>query len=186
MAVGSSTGGPQALAEILGGLPRAFPGCLVIVQHFDPAYADGLTSWLSEQSGFAVRLAVAGDRPAPGDVLVAAADSHLVMRRGGSLGYEKEPSATPYRPNIDVFFRSLASHGPKQAAAVLLTGMGADGAEGLKQLRQAGWLTIAQDRATSVVYGMPKAAAEMGAASMILPLPRIANVLRAHVSGSRP
>jgi two-component system, chemotaxis family, response regulator WspF len=186
VAIGSSTGGPQALAEILGGLPRAFPGCLIIVQHFDPAYTDGLTSWLGQQSGFAVRLAAAGDRPGPGDVLVAAADSHLVMRRGGVLAYEKEPSATPYRPNIDVFFRSLVQHGPKQAAAVLLTGMGADGAEGLKQLRQAGWLTIAQDRATSVVYGMPKAAAELGAASMILPLPRIANVLRAQVAAPRP
>ena len=179
-AIGSSTGGPQALAEILTGLPRTFPACVIIVQHFDPAYADGLTSWLSDQSGFAVRLAVVGDRPAPGEVLVAAADSHLVMRRGGSLGYDKEPSATPYRPNIDVFFRSLVAHGPRQAAAVLLTGMGADGAEGLKQLRQSGWLTIAQDRATSVVYGMPKAAAEIGAASMILPLPRVAPTLRAH------
>ncbi len=184
VAIGSSTGGPQALAEILGGLPRAFSGCLVIVQHFDPAYTDGLTSWLSQQSGFSVRLAVAGDRPRPGDVLVAAADRHLVMRRGGYLGYETEPSGTPYRPNVDVFFRSLVSYAPKQAAAVLLTGMGADGAEGLKQLRQAGWLTIAQDRATSVVYGMPKAAAELGAAAMILPLTRIAHVLRAQVAGS--
>jgi two-component system response regulator WspF len=184
VAVGSSTGGPQAVAEILGGLPPSFAGCLIIVQHFDPAYTDGLTSWLSEQSGFAVRLAATGDRPGPGEVLVAAADSHLVMRRGGTLGYEKEPTSTPFRPNIDVFFRSLAAHGPKQATAVLLTGMGADGAEGLKQLRQAGWLTIAQDRATSVVYGMPKAAAEMGAAAMILPLQRIAHVLRAQVSGS--
>jgi two-component system, chemotaxis family, response regulator WspF len=185
VAIGSSTGGPQAVAEILGGLPRSFPGCLVIVQHFDPAYTDGLTSWLSEQSGFSVRLAASGDRPAAGEVLVAAADRHLVMRRGGILGYETEPSTTPYRPNIDVFFRSLASHGPPPAAAVLLTGMGADGAVGLKLLRHAGWLTIAQDRATSVVYGMPKAAAEMGAASMILPLNRIAHVLRGQVASAR-
>ena len=105
----------------------------------------------------------------------------MVFTASHALGYVAEPRDYPYRPSVDVFFKSLAEHGaerwPAKAAGVLLTGMGRDGAAGLAALRQAGWLTIAQDQATSVVYGMPKAAAEMDAAMQILPLEAIASRL---------
>ncbi|MBE2972315.1 chemotaxis response regulator protein-glutamate methylesterase, partial [Burkholderia cepacia] len=179
IAIGASAGGPGALASVLGGLPADFNAPIVIVQHVDRAFAEGMAQWLDGQTSLAVRVAREGDRPQPGVALLAATDDHLRITRAGTLEYTREPAATPYRPSVDVFFNSLTEHWPGRVIGVLLTGMGRDGAIGLKALRMKGYHTIAQDEATSAVYGMPKAAATLGAARAILPLGRIAGELAA-------
>jgi two-component system, chemotaxis family, response regulator WspF len=175
IAIGASAGGPAALAQLLSGLPRDFPAAIVIVQHVDPQFAAGLAGWLSQLSPLPVAVAREGDRPTRGSVLLAGTGDHLTLTAAGlSLSYTREPSDYVYRPSVDVFFRSVRDFWPSVAVGVLLTGMGRDGAVGLKALRDAGCHTIAQDEATSAVYGMPKAAALLGAAIDILPINQIA------------
>lgn len=175
LAIGSSTGGPQALATLLSGLPANFAFSVVIVQHVDAEFAPGLAQWLSQKTNLSVSLA-ASDRPVEaGKVLIAATNDHLVFQSNLTLKYTKEPSDYPYRPSVDCFFQSIAQYWPGKGVAVLLTGMGKDGAKGLKTLRDARWHTIAQDKSTCVVYGMPKAAAELDAAVQVLPIEAIAN-----------
>jgi two-component system, chemotaxis family, response regulator WspF len=181
VAIGASAGGPAALATLLAGLPKDFPAATVIVQHVDAAFAAGMADWLNQQSALPVRIAVEGDRPQAGVVLLAATDDHLHLKLPGVLGYTRTPEETPYRPSVDVFFHSVVARWPARAFGVLLTGMGRDGAIGLKAMRTKGYHTIAQDEATSSVYGMPKAAAALDAAAAILPLPRIAAALAAAV-----
>lgn len=183
--IGASAGGPAALATVLRDLPAQFPAGIVIVQHVDVRFAAGLAQWLNDQCPLAVRLASEGDRIRPGDVLVAGTDDHLVFRSAERLGYVREPADHAYRPSIDVFFRSAGRYWPGSLTGVLLTGMGADGAHGLKALRDKGHHTIAQDQASSAVYGMPKAAARLDAASEVLPLDRIGPRLLA-LSGRQP
>jgi chemotaxis response regulator CheB len=177
VAIGSSAGGPAALAKVLGGLPKDFPAPIVIVQHVDEKFAIGMADWLNQVSPLSVRVANEGDVPAQGSVLLASTRDHLVLRAAQRLGYVKEPADYVYRPSVDVFFQSLVRSWRGDVVGVLLTGMGRDGAAGLKALRDKGWHTIAQDRATSAVYGMPKAAAELDAAVEILALDRIADRL---------
>jgi two-component system chemotaxis response regulator CheB/two-component system response regulator WspF len=186
LAIGASAGGPGALATLLAALPADFAPATVIVQHVDQAFAIGMADWLNEQSTLPVRVALEGDRPEPGCVLLAATNDHLHFRGGGNrLGYTKEPLATPYRPSIDVFFQSVVVRWSGNAVGVLLTGMGRDGAAGLAAMRAKGYHTIAQDEATSAVYGMPKAAAALNAAVAILPLPNIANAVQKAFTSSR-
>lgn len=177
VAIGASAGGPAAVATVLSGLPAQFPAALVLVQHVDEKFVPGLASWLGQHTGLKVRPAREGDRPAAGTVLIAASSDHLVLTASGTLAYTPEPRAYPYRPSVDVFFESVARSWRGEMIAVLLTGMGRDGAKGLKLLRNAHFHTIAQDKASSAVYGMPKAAAAIGAAAEILPLDRIAGRL---------
>jgi len=177
VAIGASAGGPAALATLFSGLPLPFAAALVVVQHVDEPFVAGMAAWLSEQSVVPVRVAEEGEAPAPGTVLLAATNSHLVVKASGRLGYTKQPADATYRPSIDVFFRSVARFGPRNAIGVLLTGMGRDGAQGLKALRDGGHHTIAQDEQSSAVFGMPKAAAALGAAVEILALGRIAGRL---------
>lgn len=172
--LGASTGGPRALREILLGLAVDSPLSVVIVQHIDPGFAPGLASWLSEASRLPVELVREGQPPAPGRVHLAATSHHLVMDERTHLVYSPEPQDACYRPSVDVFFRSVAQHWQQPGVAALLTGMGCDGAAGLLQLRQRGWHTIAQDQATCVVWGMPRAAAALGAAVQVLPVEQIA------------
>jgi chemotaxis response regulator CheB len=172
--VGASAGGPAALAAILGNLPRDFPAAIVIIQHVDEEFAPLMATWLNEQSRLPVKLAREGDQPQAGAALMAATNDHLVLLNRRVLGYTREPQACSYRPSVDVFFESVARHWRGEVVGVLLTGMGRDGAKGLLALREAGATTIAQDQESCVVYGMPKAAAEMGAAAEILPLGKIA------------
>ncbi|UZF92156.1 chemotaxis response regulator protein-glutamate methylesterase [Bosea sp. NBC_00550] len=174
VAIGASAGGPTAVATLLAGLPRGFPAAIILVQHLDAQFVPGFASWLEQQCGLAVRPALEGDRPVPGSVLIAASADHLVLKAGGELGYRAEPRDYPYRPSVDTFFESVAQQWRGEPVGVLLTGMGRDGARGLKLLRDKHHLTIAQDQATSAVYGMPKAAAAIGAAAEILPLTAIA------------
>jgi two-component system, chemotaxis family, response regulator WspF len=174
VAIGASAGGPAALAMLLEGLPRSFPAALVIIQHVDERFVSGLAEWLRRHSALPVRLAEEGDRPLPGTVLLAGTGDHLTLKAADRLGYTAEPRDYAYRPSVDVFFQSVGTLWPGKAIGVLLTGMGADGALGLKALRAKGHYTIAQDQASSAVYGMPKAAAAAKAAVDILPLQRIA------------
>ncbi|PLP96668.1 chemotaxis response regulator protein-glutamate methylesterase [Cupriavidus pauculus] len=174
VAIGASAGGPAALAALLGALPADFGAAVVAVQHVDEAFAQGMAEWLDAQSPLPVRIACAGETPKAGTVLLAGTNDHLRLLAGTRMAYTPEPGDYLYRPSIDVFFESVVEHWRGDAVGVLLTGMGRDGAQGLKAMRERGFLTIAQDQATSAVYGMPKAAATLGAASEILPLPRIA------------
>jgi chemotaxis response regulator CheB len=121
-----------------------------------------------------VRIAKEGDQPTEGTVLLAGTSHHLILKADERLGYTPDPSSLPYRPSVDVFFHSVCRQWRGPVVGVLLTGMGRDGAAGLKALRDKGCRTIAQDQATSAVYGMPKAAADIGAAVEILALPQIA------------
>ncbi|MBW4635296.1 MAG: chemotaxis response regulator protein-glutamate methylesterase [Iphinoe sp. HA4291-MV1] len=175
--IGSSTGGPQALAVILSKLPANFSAAVVIVQHVDEQFTPGLAQWLNSQSSLPVKLAIAGSHIKVGQVLIAATNDHLILQPNLSLGYTKEPRDYPYRPSVDVFFKSVAQRWTRKGVAVLLTGMGRDGAQGLLSLRSVGWHTIAQDQATCVVYGMPKAAAQLKAAVEILPIEAIASTI---------
>jgi two-component system, chemotaxis family, response regulator WspF len=171
--IGASAGGPAALAEVLSALPKDFSPAVVIIQHIDKLFAPGLAEWLNGHSKLPVRLACGGDSVSAGDVLVAGSDDHLVFKNSHELGYTAVPEEIPYRPSVDVFFESALRFFRGPMAGVLLTGMGRDGARGLKKLRDAGYHTIAQDQSTSAVYGMPKAAAALNAASEILPVQKI-------------
>ncbi|MDD1014305.1 chemotaxis response regulator protein-glutamate methylesterase [Pseudomonas rubra] len=177
VAIGSSAGGPAALEVLLKGLPRSFPAAIVLVQHVDQVFAAGMADWLSSASGLSVRLACEGEPPQPGQVLLAGTNHHIRLLKNGNLAYTAEPVNEIYRPSIDVFFESVARYWRGDAVGVLLTGMGRDGAQGLKLMRQQGFLTIAQDQQSSAVYGMPKAAAAIDAAVEIRPLERIASRL---------
>ena len=168
--MGSSTGGPKALAEVLSSLPAELGAGIVIAQHVDSEFSGGLADWLNAQADLKVRLVPEGHRPAFGNVFLAGSNDHLIFTPDLTLAYTTEPANIPFRPSVDVFFKSVAKLWPSKGVGVLLTGMGRDGAEGLAALRQAGWYTIAQDEATSVIYGMPKAAKELGAADDILPI----------------
>lgn len=174
VAIGSSAGGPAALEILLKALPRDFPAAVVLVQHVDQVFAAGMAEWLSSASGMPVRLARDGEAPQPGVVLLAGTNHHIRLLKNGTLAYTAEPVNEIYRPSIDVFFESVAQFWTADAVGVLLTGMGRDGAQGLKLMRQRGYLTIAQDQQSSAVYGMPKAAAAIDAAVEIRPLERIA------------
>ena len=185
VAIGASAGGPKALATILGQLPSSFGGAVVVVQHVDEEFAPRLVEWLDRQTPLPVLLAEEGAQPVVGTVLVARGDRHLIMSPGMRLVYTPEPRDCSFRPSIDVFFSSVARIHWSKAIAVLLTGMGRDGAKGLLDLRRAGWHTIAQDEASSVVYGMPKAAMELGAAGEVLPLKEIARALINFVARKR-
>jgi len=175
--IGCSSGGPEALAELLGNLPEGFQSPIVVVQHVDAAFAPGLAKWLNMKSALPVGLAREGDELVPGRVLVAATNSHLVLSEDGRLAYTEEPASSSYRPSVDVFFESVARNWKQSVTAIILTGMGKDGAKGLLELHRKGAHTIAQDKFTSAVFGMPKAAIETGAASEVLPINRIAEVL---------
>ncbi|MCY1428466.1 Chemotaxis response regulator protein-glutamate methylesterase [compost metagenome] len=174
VAIGASAGGPASLAQLLKQLPEDFPASVVLVQHVDEVFAAGMADWLASESRLPVRLARDGEPPQPGTILLAGTNNHLRLLRNGELAYTAEPTSHVYRPSIDVFFDSLVAHWKGEAIGVLLTGMGRDGAEGLKHMRGRGFLTIAQDQASCAVYGMPKAAAAIGAAVEILALERIA------------
>lgn len=175
--IGSSAGGPAALADLFARLPADFPAAIVVVQHVDEVFAAGMAEWLSTQSKIPVRLARHGEPPQPGCVLLAGTNHHIRLLKGGELAYTAEPSSHIYRPSIDVFFDSVVEYWAGDAVGVLLTGMGRDGAEGLKHMRDRGFLTLAQDQESSAVYGMPKAAAAIGAAMEIRALGEIARRL---------
>lgn len=176
--VGASTGGPPALQTLLGGLDRSFPAPILIVQHISAGFLPGLCEWLSQTTGFQVHIAAHGIEPLPGHVYLAPDGLHLAIGETLRLRLDKGPMEHGLRPAIDHLFHSAAVQCGANAAGVLLTGMGRDGARGLLAMRERGAHTIAQDRASSVVYGMPGEAAALGAASQVLPIDRIAGALK--------
>jgi chemotaxis response regulator CheB len=183
VAIGASAGGPAAVATILSGLPRDFASRVIVIQHIDAQFVPSMVTWLNQQSKMPVRIARQGERPEAGVALVAGTNDHLAFINSDALGYTAEPTSCSYRPSVDVFFESVVRYWKGEVVGVLLSGMGRDGAHGLKSLRDSGAVTIAQDSATSAVYGMPKAAAELRAAVKILPVHEIAGELLHRFTG---
>jgi two-component system response regulator WspF len=183
IAIGASTGGPAAVSSVLAGW-SAPPGCaIVVVQHIDENFASHFAKWLGDQLVMPVRVIEHGDELEAGTVMLAKTNDHLVLDQNYRLSYDAEPRDYAYRPSVDVFFHCLARHWRGEAIGVLLTGMGRDGGDGLLALRRAGKTTIAQDQASSAVYGMPRAAAELDAAQFILPLDKIGTTVRVKAGG---
>jgi two-component system, chemotaxis family, protein-glutamate methylesterase/glutaminase len=183
--IGGSTGGPPALQTILAALPKDFPVPVLVVQHISQGFLAGMAEWLDETTGLRVHIAAHETPPLPGHVYLAPDGFHLGVRADGVLRLARDAPEHGLRPAVSFLFRSLAEvHGPR-AVGVLLTGMGSDGAAELKQLRDRGATTLAQDRDSSVVHGMPGVAIALGAATHVLPPDRIAATLAA-VAGSSP
>jgi two-component system chemotaxis response regulator CheB len=184
--IAASTGGPGALATILRQLSADFCVPVLVVQHVAAGFVQGLAQWLDGVTSLRVGLANHGDTPQPGTVLLAPDDYHLQVNASGIVELCKEPPYRQWRPSANFLFRSLArAYGPR-AAGIVLTGMGDDGAEGLRALRQAGGLTIAQDEASCIVYGMPQEAIARNAAGRELTLDQIGRTLvRLNGQGSR-
>lgn len=177
--VGASTGGPGALAAVLGALPATFPLPVLLLLHISSTFGPSFVDWIGTQLALPVAFAV--DReplPLPGlpRVIVAPPDRHLVIR-AGRLWLTAEPERHSCRPSVDVLFESAASEVGPSAIGCLLTGMGRDGAKGLLAMKRAGAMTLAQDEATSVVFGMPREAVRLGAARLVLPLGAIGPAL---------
>ena len=179
VAVGASTGGPGAVSELLRGLPPKFSLPILLVIHIGPLFGTAFADWLDGQSHVRVSYAKDGEplpRVGEGRVLMAPPDRHLVLR-GERLWLSDAPERHSCRPSVDVLFESVALEAGASSLACLLTGMGRDGAAGLLAVRRAGGLTIAQDEASSVVFGMPREAILLGAAERVLPLDEIPRAL---------
>jgi two-component system chemotaxis response regulator CheB len=182
--IGASTGGPAALQAVVSGLPAAFHAAVVIVQHIPRGFTRSLAERLDARSKLPVREARHGDAVEPGQVLLAPAGIHTRLARTGtqvSVSLEEEPSEALHRPSVDVLMASAAEVYGAQALGVVLTGMGADGTEGLRAIRQKGGLTLAEAEETCVIFGMPKAAIDAGVVDRALPLDRIAGEIAAAV-----
>lgn len=176
IAIGASTGGPLAVREILAGLPRlGVP--ILIVQHISSGFIDGFVEWLESATGYAVKLALHGEAATPGIAYVAPDGRHMAMQADGRIALHLDPPEHGMRPAVSCLFRSISANFGAHAVGILLTGMGADGAQELGIMRQAGAVTFAQDRESSVVYGMPGEAARLNAATHILAPERIASTL---------
>ncbi|MCC2650232.1 MAG: chemotaxis response regulator protein-glutamate methylesterase [Microvirga sp.] len=179
MGIAASTGGPPALAKVLGALPPDFPMPILLVQHMGAPFMEGFASWLNGLVSLEVRLAQDQEIPKPGQVYVAPGDRHLLLSSAGTLKLSAEPPLGNQRPSATMLFQSMAHSLGRRGLGVILTGMGEDGAQGLVELRQAGGYAVAEDESTAVVYGMPAAAARMGGVNVSLPLDLIApRVLR--------
>lgn len=171
--IGASTGGPLAVREILSALPRNLPAGIALVQHLEESFDQGYAAWLNESTELKVRLAGGEDRFTPGEVIIAPVNKHLVVKNG-RLILDDSPRVQNQKPAVDVLFSTAAAYYRERLLGVLLTGMGRDGADGCLDIIKAGGYTLVQDQATSAIYGMPRAAAEAGAASEVLGLPDMA------------
>jgi two-component system chemotaxis response regulator CheB len=182
--IAASTGGPAALQTVLSGLPAGFPAAVLVVQHIPRGFTRSLAERLDARSAIPVREARDGDPVEPGQVLIAPAGIHSRLRRRGGttrVTLDEEPREALHRPSADVLMASAAGvYGPR-VAGVVLTGMGSDGTQGLRAIRDAGGPTLAESEETCVIYGMPKAAADAGVVGRIVPLERIAEEILAAV-----
>jgi two-component system chemotaxis response regulator CheB len=183
VAIGASTGGPQALAHLLGALPGDFTPPVVVVQHMADGFIEGLASWLDGLCALPVGVATSGIRLQPGTVTIAPSARNLVVNDHLRISIEQPPATQFNVPGVDATFESVARSVGPRAIGVLLTGMGRDGAVGLKAMRNAGAITIGQDEESSAVWGMPAAAAACGAVQRQLPLIEIAGALVAILQG---
>jgi two-component system, chemotaxis family, protein-glutamate methylesterase/glutaminase len=177
--IGASTGGTEAIKNVLTRLPAGLPG-ICIVQHIPPVFSKTFAERLNECCAFEVREAAQGDEVRPGSALIAPGDFHMVVEWEGS-GYRvrlrQDPPIHFTRPAVDMLFNSAARCAGRHALGVLLTGMGRDGAQGMQQLRAAGAINLAQNEATCVVYGMPRAAVELGVVDRVLPLDQMPHAI---------
>jgi two-component system chemotaxis response regulator CheB len=177
--MGTSTGGTQALEVVLTALPRTCPG-IAIVQHMPEKFTASFAERLDRLSEIRVKEAATGDRVLPGTALIAPGGHHLIIKRSGAF-YHVEvldgPLVSRHKPSVDVLFRSAAKYAGKNALGIIMTGMGDDGAKGLKEMRDSGARTIAQDEDSCVVFGMPKEAIKLGAADEVMPLEQIARAI---------
>jgi two-component system, chemotaxis family, protein-glutamate methylesterase/glutaminase len=177
VAIGSSTGGPDALGKIIGALPDNVPVPILIVQHITVGFHQGLVDWLNNITPLSVKLGEKGHRPVPGEVILAPGERHMAVDSSKRLTLTTESPVRGHRPSATHLFRSVANVYGANALGVILTGMGDDGADGLVELKRAGGWVIGQDEATCVVYGMPREAAARGAVTEVLPLPQIAGAI---------
>ncbi|MBV8636315.1 MAG: chemotaxis-specific protein-glutamate methyltransferase CheB [Burkholderiaceae bacterium] len=177
VAMGASTGGPLVLRDILSRLQRGFSAPILIVQHISTGFSAGFVEWLAHTSGYDVRLAAHGEMPRPGAAYVAPDGRHMAVAADGSMILQDAPPENGMCPSVSYLFRSVAVHCGPRAAGVLLTGMGCDGAQELKQMRAAGAVTIAQSQESSTVFGMPGEAIHVGAATYVLAPQEIAAAL---------
>jgi len=182
IAIGASTGGPPVIQTILAGLPKDLPVPITIVQHIAQGFTAGFVSWLSDTTGFIVRVSENGENCLPGNVYVAPDNAHMVVDHGGRIMLNNDPPDNGLRPSVAHLFSSTARVFREKAVGVLLTGMGKDGAEELKMMRDMGAATIAQDRESSIVFGMNGEAVRLGAAQYVLPAVRIAAALTSLVN----
>ena len=178
VAFGASTGGPAALAQILGDLPPDLEAPLLIVQHITPGFASGLAEWLAKETRLRVKLAEPGETVRPGAAYLAPDGVQMGIRPDGRIHLAAGPGGDDLCPSASYLFESVAEAYGRWAMGVLLTGMGGDGAAGLRRLRQAGGVTVAQDEATSVVFGMPAEAVRLEAAEYVMPPDGIARFIR--------
>jgi two-component system chemotaxis response regulator CheB len=188
LAIGASTGGTEAIANVLTRLPESTPGT-VITQHIPAGFSRAFADRLNQICAMQVKEAADGDEVAPGRALVAAGDFHMRLERAGGIyrvRVETGPRVCYQRPSVDVLFHSVAESAGKHAVGVLLTGMGSDGAQGLLAMRRQGARTIAQDEATCVVFGMPKEAIKLGAAEQVAALPRIPQAILSSLEAGAP
>jgi two-component system chemotaxis response regulator CheB len=183
--IGTSTGGPPALQQIIPRLPQAFASTILVVQHMPTGFTRSLAERLDVRSPLPVREAEEGEPLVPGLVLIAPAGRHMKVRRRGALPprvvLDDEPRGTLHRPSVDVLMATVArAYGPR-AMGIVLTGMGSDGVEGLRSIREAGGRTLAESEESCVIYGMPKAAVEAGVVDRTVPLGRMADEILAAV-----
>ena len=178
IAVGVSTGGPPALQVILSRLPAGFPASILVVQHISRNFISGLVAWLKETTPLQVKVAELGEKLKSGTVYLAPDDQHLTVTADGSIWLKNMPLVDGHRPSATILFESAAEVNGLATVGVILTGMGSDGARGLKTLHDSGGYTIAQDEASCIIFGMSKEAITMGAVNEVLPLEMISERLK--------
>jgi two-component system chemotaxis response regulator CheB len=180
--IAASTGGPRALCSLCGALPKNFPVPVLLVQHNSSGFDRGFVQWLNGYTPLEVVLAGEGDLPAPGKIYMAPTDRHLLVNRYGCCAFDDGPPENNQKPAADVLFRSAAKFYRSGLVSLVLTGMGSDGAEGTRAVKEAGGITLAQDEQSSMIYGMPRMARETGCVDMVIPLDAVPRqlVLLAH------
>ncbi len=177
VAIAASLGGPKAVAQVLRKIPRDFPAPIAYCQHISEGFTEGLAHWLTMETALGVTEAEHGMVMVPGTVYIAPSGSHLLVRPEGRLELDSGPALRGFRPSCDMLLTSAAEAFGASCVGVILTGMGRDGARGMKEIRERGGRTIAQDEGTSAVWGMPREAVLLGAAQEVLPLERIGPTL---------
>lgn len=185
VAIAASTGGPAALATVLEALPESTPAPILVVQHITPGFHDGLVEWLNGITPLTVRLAQHGTHVRSGEVLVAPPERHLGVSPEGRVALSLDPPISGHRPSATYLFSSVTRAYGKNALGVILTGMGDDGVAGLRTLKEAGGVVLAQDQATSVVYGMPREATVLGIVDHVIPVGLIASTMVNLMNGGR-
>lgn len=183
LVIGTSTGGPKALQELLPAIPKSLPVPCLIVQHMPPTFTKAFADRLNGLCQVTVKEAEHGEPAKAGHVYIAPGGQHLFYKPRGTQGYldlNPEPSTTLHRPSVDVMFQSVADAYPRQVFSMILTGMGSDGAKGMEQLKRKGAYTVSEAEESCVVYGMPRAAFEKGCVDLVAPLGEMAGILRGH------